>query len=925
MTSLLKRLFKIGKKPPAPAKPHKAPATNKTAGQAHLSTTPSLANKSSQQPLNAIQTLHDLGKLSLENTQLRPLIEERALTLINQPNFDFFNHVADIRSLITHSSTGSRWSDIIKKLPPEALTTLATEARLAEYRVQAAELIDDENTLESLEKQAKNKDKRVFQIARKKLHALRDAKRQHDEAQQRLRHTLDQFAGLLRAEADKMYEPKLQLLHKKWQEDCHAALASDQREYNDLKVLCQHKLDEAKKLAEQARLRQSLIETQREERAAALGALKDTLERFTHTCCESSEIAALDALIKTQENRWNEACQAQDPSSSETSEFRQRVATLKEYRDSTNAFWTHSEAIERCMQNLIDNPANEAYVNDLSRQLNQLVWPAGYAKPAALTQAYELLQRSQPVAPVASKKNEHKINADIAECIQLLEKALDSRSLKESQQHAKRLYASLQSAPAELKKRYAPAMARLMAALDDLKDWAGFATNPKLEELCTNMELLCATSIEPQLKAEKIKLLQQEWKQLGGSANQQLWERFKLASDRAFEPCKRFFEEEKALKSTNLAKRETICTELEMFIRHNNWTQANWKAVEEIAQAARQDWKAAYPIEFKNNREVQKKFNVLLGELDEKLNNEREQNKQKKQALITQAQALTHDTDIAHAIRQIKLLQAQWKSIGITHHKDDRQLWKTFRTHCDQVFLQRDELNMREKDKASAATDAANQLIAKLQHLSQADCVDELERQLTMARQEMESLAAIPGVQREQIQQALLQITNRLDQLRKSARHKETLTMWQEIARKSQLCLEKYQTPSMNLSDGEYQSRISLPPPVETRLASLRDKTTTATLPLTGDAAEDRAQYLCLLAEILAGIESPPEYQAQRMQIQVNRLSGAFNTANQAASTPQDVAEAALEWYELIGISSASRTTQEARIQAAVKASIGSR
>src|SRR5690606_42143204 len=53
--------------------------------------------------------------------------------------------------------------------------------------------------------------------------------------------------------------------------------------------------------------------------------------------------------------------------------------------------------------------------------------------------------------------------------------------------------------------------------LQELRDWQGFVTQPKQIELCERMEYLAEQSLDPQLKANRIKELQTEWRALGRS------------------------------------------------------------------------------------------------------------------------------------------------------------------------------------------------------------------------------------------------------------------------------------------------------------------------------------------------------------------------------------------------------------------------
>ena len=160
--------------------------------------------------------------------------------------------------------------------------------------------------------------------------------------------------------------------------------------------------------------------------------------------------------------------------------------------------------------------------------------------------------------------------------------------------------------------------------LNELRDWQGYAATPRQEELCELMERLAEQNIPPQDKAKKIKAMQSEWKTLGGAADEQLWQRFKTASDKAYEPCKVYFNEQTALKSNNLKRRETLITQLETFISENDWEHADWKAADQINRKAREEWRSAFPVDHKQNRPLQQRFNQLLSQLDEHLAGERE-------------------------------------------------------------------------------------------------------------------------------------------------------------------------------------------------------------------------------------------------------------------------------------------------------------
>ena len=105
----------------------------------------------------------------------------------------------------------------------------------------------------------------------------------------------------------------------------------------------------------------------------------------------------------------------------------------------------------------------------------------------------------------------------------------------------------------------------LSARIAELKDWQGFVAAPKREALCEQMEVLAAdTLMLPQVKADKIQALQQEWRELGSAAaNKTLWDKFKQAADLAYEPCKVWFAAQNEVRNYNQTQKAVICSELE--------------------------------------------------------------------------------------------------------------------------------------------------------------------------------------------------------------------------------------------------------------------------------------------------------------------------------------------------------------------------
>ena len=179
---------------------------------------------------------------------------------------------------------------------------------------------------------------------------------------------------------------------------------------------------------------------------------------------------------------------------------------------------------------------------------------------------------------------------------------IEGGHLKVSNQLLKDANQILKQLPQNKIMRYQQELRKLAAQIDELRDWQGFATTPKKEQLCREMEGLIGSGEDLQELSNQIKKIQEEWRKLGYSdkdSSRDLWNRFKVASDKAYEPCKVHFRELAVTRAKNLESRESICQQLEAYIKDYAWEEADWKAVNEVYEVAKQEWRRYSPVDRK--------------------------------------------------------------------------------------------------------------------------------------------------------------------------------------------------------------------------------------------------------------------------------------------------------------------------------------
>ena len=442
------------------------------------------------------------------------------------------------------------------------------------------------------------------------------------------------------------------------------------------------------------------------------------------------------------------------------------------------------------------------------------------------------------------------------------------------------------------------------------------------------MERLSEQHIPPQDKAKKIKAMQAEWKTLGGAADEQLWKRFKAASDKAYEPCKVYFNEQSALKANNLKRRETLIEQLDTFIAENDWEHADWKAADQINRKAREEWRSAFPVDHKQNRPLQQRFNQLLAKLDEHLSGERDKNLALKQQVVERAQALQEQEDLQHAINEAKALQKEWQTIGITDHKKDRSLWKAFRKACDAIFDRREQQREARKEEQQTAIDAAAAFLQEMQTFSQSlseSPVASLKEALDDFRKRNKQLDTLPRDAADKHQKIFEAIIKDIKAEITKQKNLERYQQWQEVKRKSQQIRQRYLAADSSKDEAledSFNSQVPLSEELETMLKNTWISVKAGALKEAQVISSNQAREQCIRCEIASGLESPESDRELRMQLQVTRLSEGMS-ASEHSSREEQLFSLLKEWFSCVGLSEDEQQQFDPRVDACIDALFG--
>jgi DNA repair protein SbcC/Rad50 len=747
----------------------------------------------------------------------------------------------------------------LKANPTEGeLEELAIGGLTAGIRSEAAEALTEKTTLQRVQKLAKGKDKGVYQIVRQKLQRIRD-----DEDRQRklaetiqtiVRHAVEQA----RSDDTKLFEARLDALLQKWADV--EAQASQQQTTEFLQAVhkCRERLREMQAEKDQLRHQQE----QKSQRAETLSLLEDTLDELKHQDPDlEPSLASLDALQKTQENRWLEATRDAQVEKQEQKTYENLMQSLRSYISAVKRLGQHRDEIAALQATDSSDTDDSKLTDQASAILESVDWPRDFRRPTVLDALNRIAGKPRPAKTDKPDSEEQKAMAySLRQVLDKLEEALDAKQLKESRQHFKAAQQLAKGLDHRHGKSLQPRMHLLGGQLRELTDWQGFATRPKQESLCEQMEYLANQPMEPEAKAERIKELQNEWRGLGGSSDRDLWSRFKQASDQAYEPCKAYFSAKSGLKQANLETRKAICDQLGTFLDNADWSSIDWKAAERIHQTAREEWKAAWPVEFRDNRPAQKRFDDLLKQLEAPLDTERKKNEALKQSIVERAEALIEHEPLGDAMNQAKALQTEWTSIGITRHREDRKLWQAFRKACDQIFARRDARRDEQEQLSREADEKAGPILDACQSASADSSLDGLKATLS----ELDSLRNEPlsADSRDRVGQE----RSRLSGLVSTRQLQEQIDTWKSwINSRSSSALDSELLPQHWAG---LAAEVGQPDPVE----------------------------LVIRAEILAEVPSPAEDQGRRMEIQVQRLAEGMGNASSGSDKSRQLEMLVANW-----------------------------
>lgn len=288
-----------------------------------------------------------------------------------------------------------------------------------------------------------------------------------------------------------------------------------------------------------------------------------------------------------------------------------------------------------------------------------------------------------------------------------------------------------------------------------------FKKNLELKtELCDAAERL---DEEPDVISafHQLQNLHQQWREIGPVSRkdrEEIWNRFKEASNKINKKYQAHFEEIKLQENENLEKKTAICEQLESIDYSALTSQKAWKEQLDKVLALQDEWRKIGYVPKKWNSKIYERYRAACNTFFEKKNQfqksireELDENLRKKTALCEQAEALKDSKDWQKTTQEMIRIQKEWKEIGPVPRKFVDSLWQRFIAACDYFFEQKKLSSASHLAEEQNNLEAKKTIIDKIKQIDPQLPIEEASALLHQLIDEWHNIGHVPFKQKDAI------------------------------------------------------------------------------------------------------------------------------------------------------------------------------
>jgi hypothetical protein len=626
-----------------------------------------------------------------------------------------------------------------------------------------------------------------------------------------------------------------------------------------------------------------------EQLRAEISAVSEALESHSQRSCDALYSPTLDRF----ERRWKAVAAQADP------DLRSSVQQWIDRSRETIAEHSRHAAAQASRELAAANAAAEA--QRLREEQEQAF--------AAAAAEQERILEEQKRALAAKQQNEQQAEQravrQIGELIRKARRALSDGSTSRAATVRGTIEEKLVAAP-PLPASLTAQILELDKQLDELKDWKNFSVAPKRAELIEEMELLVGVSLDPPALADRIKSLQEEWRTLRKGVGENVeadLQRFQKAAQKAYEPCKEYFAAQALVREENLRRRDAVVARLTAFEAGHDWGQPDWKTVIRTLRETKEEWRSYAPVDRQAGKQQQERFDAIAAGLQGRLDAQYASNVTQKESLIERARQLLASDDARKAIDAVKELQQKWQTVGPVPREADQRLWGEFRQHCDAVFQK------RQQDLAAYTAGLENnktQAVALCEQLEKIAALEGPELRegagaLAELRRAFETLGEFPRADTRELRRRFDRGLEHCEEAIARQRARDAERAWSDLFEAANH-VRAYRLAVVRSLDTQQLDASKMA--AEAYIASVQHWPKGGLQALKQSLARERSEdlaanetalrMLCIRAEILADLPTPPQDQSLRREYQLQRLVQNMGQGGRADETHLDTM--AIEW-----------------------------
>ena len=421
----------------------------------------------------------------------------------------------------------------------------------------------------------------------------------------------------------------------------------------------------------------------------------------------------------------------------------------------------------------------------------------------ALTQRFEaaliVIEQRRLAQVRAAEQEAHAARQQVHALLHNAEQALAAGQLQTARAAADEIRARRPGAGL-LPKPTLQRFSRLTQQLKELEGWESFGQQQARIQLCERADAAATLTLDAPHLAAEVQKLRNEWSALDqqhGGVPKAMWERFDRACEKAYAPAARYFAEQAALQKQARKQREEFIASAAAQAPTLLVEPRDWRAIERWLRETDRRWHDGDlgSVEPKAWKGLDARFKAALAPLRDALSAARDQAKARRLALIEEATALAAKALDRDAPAQVKAIQAKWqaqaKELPLTQ-RDERALWEQFRAACDAVFQAREAKRKQEDVLKREARGALEHICVQLEQLALATDTQEqdLRRELRDLQEQWTHGTRASDSELRGLESRFTKAKKAVETALSARARAREAAVWQTLAAKERLCEE---------------------------------------------------------------------------------------------------------------------------------------